>query len=188
MKDIFDFKRTLASVAYLLNKEDGKMPYQKLIYLLYMAERDFLLEKGRSLTGDTITINSNGPTLVYTSRLLLGDDTQSYLWEEYLKTELSSSDKFVLLIRDPGDGYLSRFKMGILDDVYSRLGTLPLNELQQYIFSLEECKGYVHTTVSVPLRAEDILTLNSHADMVSYYYDDLGMKYETKHLLSLCTD
>lgn len=188
MHDIFDFKRTLASVAYLLKKEDGKMSYQKLLSLLYVAERDFLLEKGYSLTGDTITINSNGPILVYTSRLLLGDDTQAYLWNEYLETDMLSPNKTVSIIRDPGNGFLSKAKARVIDAVYSKLHSFSEEELRQYIFSLEECKPYQYTTASVILNPEDIFTANNCADKIPFYRDDLDMKYETKHLLSLCTD
>ena len=188
MKDIFDFKRTLASVAYILNKENGTMSYSRLLSLMYIAERDFLLEKGYSLTGDTIYISNEGPVLTFISRLLRGDDTQAYLWEEFLETDMSSPNRIVSLIRDPGNSFLSRAKIRIIDAVYSRVGAFSEEELKQYIFSLEECKPYKYTEMPKLLTAEEILTANNCSDIIPFYRDDLGMKYETKHLLSLCTD
>lgn len=48
----FDFKKTLQSAAYLLKKNGGSMEIDKLLYLLYLADREMLLNHGLVITCD----------------------------------------------------------------------------------------------------------------------------------------
>jgi hypothetical protein len=48
----FNFKRTLQASAYLLRLDGKRMPYMRLLKLLYIADREWLAEMGESITGD----------------------------------------------------------------------------------------------------------------------------------------
>ncbi len=45
----FDFDKSLQAVAYLLYLEEGRMPYIRLLRLLYIAERELLAHRRRHL-------------------------------------------------------------------------------------------------------------------------------------------
>ena len=60
---MFDIKKTTHVAAYFLWKRGGQMSTLKLMQLMYLAERSFLLEHGERLTGDTMVSMPKGPAL-----------------------------------------------------------------------------------------------------------------------------
>lgn len=60
---MFDLKKAAHAAAYLLWKRGGEMSSHKLMNLMYLAEKRFLLEYGERLTGDTMVSMPLGPVL-----------------------------------------------------------------------------------------------------------------------------
>lgn len=60
---MFDLKKAAHVAAYLLWKRGGEMSSLKLMNLMYLAEKRFLLEHGERLTGDTMVSMPMGPVL-----------------------------------------------------------------------------------------------------------------------------
>ena len=50
----FRFERALQSAAYLVKMAGGKDHYIRLLKLLYIAEREYLLTYGEMITGDKV--------------------------------------------------------------------------------------------------------------------------------------
>ena len=48
----FDFDKTLQAAGVLLDADDKRMEYMRLLKLLYVTDRESLAETGRTLTGD----------------------------------------------------------------------------------------------------------------------------------------
>ena len=49
---MFDVRKATQVAAYFLWRRGGKMSYLKLMKLMYLAEKQFLLQHGERLTGD----------------------------------------------------------------------------------------------------------------------------------------
>lgn len=108
-----DQERVTQAAAHLIRSSGGnRMPYLKLLKLLYWADRESIREIGVPLTGDNAVAMKNGPVLseIYDyikGDLLIGHDT----WDRFLQTE----DYEVRLIDDPGTDKLSKFDRRILE-------------------------------------------------------------------------
>ena len=59
----FNERKALAAATHLLAKNDGCMPYMRLLKLLYLADRAALMEYGRPITGDRYVAMKLGPVL-----------------------------------------------------------------------------------------------------------------------------
>jgi uncharacterized phage-associated protein len=69
----FDFEKSLQAAAYLLHLEEGRMPYLRLLKLMYIAERELLAQTASPLTGDSYRALEDGPVLNRVFNLIGGD-------------------------------------------------------------------------------------------------------------------
>ena len=60
---IFDERKAAQAAAHLLRRHGSSMPYIKLIKLLYLADRQSLIETGYTITGDRLVAMADGPAL-----------------------------------------------------------------------------------------------------------------------------
>ena len=112
----FNFEKSLQAAAYLLHLEDGKMPYLRLLKLLYIAERELLAQKATPLTGDIYKAMEHGPVLSHVYDLIKGNGARSAEWERFI----TRAGYAVKLVRPPGRGELSGDVIDKLDEVSSR--------------------------------------------------------------------
>ena len=63
MEFVFNDRKTAQAAAWLLDRQEGRMPYLKLIKLLYLADRQSLIESGYPITGDRLVSMDRGPVL-----------------------------------------------------------------------------------------------------------------------------
>ena len=49
---VFNEKKSAQSAAYLLKINGGSMDWRRLVTLMYLADREMLLRRGRTITGD----------------------------------------------------------------------------------------------------------------------------------------
>lgn len=59
----FNERKALAAATHLLVEGGGRMPYMRLLKLLYLADRASFLEYGRPITGDSYIAMKFGPVL-----------------------------------------------------------------------------------------------------------------------------
>ncbi|MCV9877817.1 Panacea domain-containing protein [Brenneria izbisi] len=60
---MFSENKTAQMAGYLLLKRGGRMAYINLMKLLYLADREYLLTYGDSMTGERAVSMDNGPIL-----------------------------------------------------------------------------------------------------------------------------
>jgi uncharacterized phage-associated protein len=102
--------------AEFLKRAGGRMPYIKLLKLLYLADREKLLRWGVPMTYDVWCKMKRGPVLSRTYDLIKGNGGD--IWPEHI-----SKDKYdVLLTSDPGAGTLSKADRNIISDVDEKYG------------------------------------------------------------------
>lgn len=80
---MFDSKKVLQEIGYLLALNGNKMNLLKLIKELYLSDRASIDERDFSISGDVYLSMKNGPVLSLTLNLL---NDLSGGWEEYLES------------------------------------------------------------------------------------------------------
>ncbi len=110
----FNIAHTIQASAVLLKTEPAqRMSRLRLLKLLYIADRESLVERARPITGDHPAAMDNGPVLPTTYDLIKGEDFLAPQWQQYLKNE----GRDVVLVADPGVGDLSRREIAKLHEV-----------------------------------------------------------------------
>jgi hypothetical protein len=101
----------------LLDLAGGRISYVKLLKMLYLADKQMLIERGYPITYDRWYAMQYGPILSATYNRIRGKTVSTY-WSEYIDTD---TDKFdVVLKGDPGSDDLSRAEDRIIDAVFEK--------------------------------------------------------------------
>jgi uncharacterized phage-associated protein len=129
----FDERKAAAAAGHLLQLANGRMPYMKLIKLMYVAERESLREYKRPITGDTYVAMKLGPVLSETLRLIKRQCPSDGPWEQ----TVGRDDYDARLLATPDEGPLSTAELELLDRVwrlYSTLDQFDLSRLSHQAF------------------------------------------------------
>lgn len=84
---MFSEERVTQMAAYLLLKGGGRMPYIKLLKLLYIAERNAMAKWGESISGDRFVSMPHGPVLSQTYDLIQGHCGHESIWQRWICDE-----------------------------------------------------------------------------------------------------
>src|SRR4051794_11299600 len=118
----FDILKVAQACAVLLKNEPSRrMSRLRLLKLLYIADREYLKERGRPITGDCVAAMDHGPVLSRTYDLIKGTDVAFATWRRYFR---NAGPRDVELEEDPGIGKLSRFEVEKLQHVSERLADM----------------------------------------------------------------
>ena len=137
MRFVFDAKKTAQAAAYLVQLNDGTLNYMKLLKLLYLADRQSLIDTGLPITGDKWVSMDHGPVLsgiygqITMGRPILGSSP----WYEYI-TEADGFD--VSVARAPETDQLSKYEVSLLNEVFTRFGKMNKWTLVQWTHGLPE--------------------------------------------------
>ena len=130
---VYQQRKTIEAAAYLLAKLGGEMPYIKLIKLLYLADREQVKRRGRTLSGDTHWSLPYGPVLEHALNCIKGNDPA---WFEYIRTDVDA--KVTWLVAQPELSAMSQSDTEVLDDTVACFGHLHWKELVDYTHTLPE--------------------------------------------------
>lgn len=142
---------------YFLLREGGDMNTLKLMKLMYLADRDYLLKYGSLLTGDAYASLPHGPVLSQTlnaARLGISHDWNNMIEDVGgYSVGLKNPDLSV----DDLD-CLSKASTEILDSVYDRYGHLNAFEIRDLTHTKELCPEWQdpHGS-SIPIKISDVL-------------------------------
>lgn len=179
MQITFDYDKTLQACAFLLKKAGGNLPRLTLLKLLYIADREFLFKKCRTITGDTMFAMKFGPVLSITYNLLRGKDSQSLQWREYILS-LPDKEKTASLIKNPGTLDLSKSEVQTLEQVFEKYGRLPQFELSKLTHDFPEWQLFNKEYTSTKVDAVQILTINNRKDCIPVYQEQLSLIEEQR--------
>lgn len=135
MKFVFDERKTAEAAAYLLRLRGGRMPYMKLIKLLYLADRESLVETGYPITGDIQLSMNFGPVL---SHVLDAIHYGSPVWNEYVSVPDGYDVSLVSTAHDVALDELSPYDRAMLGRVNDTVGSLDQWALVRYTHQLPE--------------------------------------------------
>lgn len=141
------------------------MSYLKLLKLMYIAEKEFLLKYGERLTGDKMVSMPRGPVLssVYDC---IGNARDAY-WDEWITNpgdyELALKDSVAINAEDPLDTFdeLSAADKKVLDAVYDEFGQKNRWELVDLLHDPEFCPEWEDPLgSSYPIHVDSLLMRN----------------------------
>ena len=156
---MFDKEKAAQVAGYILWR-CGSMKYIKLMKLMYLAERKYLVDYESRLIGDRLVSMPHGPVLSNTLDLIYFDPES--IWDKWVKDE---ADKFVSLGRgvESEDDFdlLSKSAIRVLDSIISQFGSMGPWELRDLTHTKEVCPEWQNPHgSSYTIELEDIL-LNS---------------------------
>ena len=143
--------------AYFLLREGGTMATLKLMKLMYLADRDYLLKYGSLLTGDAYASLPHGPVLSQTlNAARLGiDQNWNGMIEDIGGYRKKKKNRDISV--DDLD-CLSKASTGILDSVYDEYGNLDAFKLRDLTHTKELCPEWQNPHgSSIPIKISDVL-------------------------------
>lgn len=159
MRFPFNEKKAAQAAAYLTQLRGGRINYMALIKLLYYADRQSLVERGKPITGDRLVSMPHGPVLsrIY-DRISTGNPPEHTAWYEYL----TEPDHYMISLRSPEfeTDELSRYEMKILEGIYRKYGHLTQWQLRDLSHRLPEWQDPQGSMI--PIDPAEILRAAGH--------------------------
>ncbi len=163
MRFVFDETKATQAAAFLLKKAGGQDYLLKLMKLLYLADRQALVEGGLTITGDSLVSMPKGPVLSGVLDLVNYGSPPDHdsPWCNAI-AELGPG-RILKVEVDPGDDDLSEFETSILSNVYSQYGHIDRWDLVDLLHkTLPEFKDPGNS--SCPIEPADILRYAGFSD------------------------
>lgn len=133
---MFNIEKTTQIAAYLLWKSKGDIACVKLMNMMYLAEKTFLLRYGECMIGDKLVSMPHGPGLSAVYDLFLGNN-------EYWKYWINNPGKYQLALApqirvddsEPLNTFdeLSVADTKILDSVLQKIGEMSRQQIFDFI-------------------------------------------------------
>ncbi len=125
MEFVFDERKAAQAAAHLLHRHGARVPYIKLIKLLYLADRRAFIETGHPITGDRLVSMEHGPVLSNVLNLIRWSGGRSRsVWHEYVSDPEPDYTIRAICPRelDEIDDELSEYDRSLLDAVFLEFG------------------------------------------------------------------
>jgi uncharacterized phage-associated protein len=162
MKFRFNFEKTLQASAVLLRRDGKRMSRLRLLKLLYIADRELLAVKARTITGDRVVAMKYGPVLSQTYDLIKGLEARAGEWDEFIHSEGHAIE----LRRDPGLDDLSRAEIAKLQEIADRYRDVDDEDLSLLTRDFPEWKNHPVTSGAEPIPWEEVLAAQNKGDIL----------------------
>jgi len=106
---------TVQAAAQVVIAAGGRIDSEKLLNILYMADRTSLIETGSPITGDQMYLTPNKAYGLFTVFYCIWDSIAIRGWNTTFKDE----DRYVVLYSGPGDSELSDYDVALLQREYA---------------------------------------------------------------------
>jgi uncharacterized phage-associated protein len=177
----FNIAKTIQASAVLLKAEPtNRMSRLRLLKLLYISDREALVERARPITGDTPVAMDHGPVLTNTYDLIKGEDFHATEWEKYIKSE----GRDAVLASDPGVGDLSRYEIAKLHDVSRKFQDRDDWDVAEFTHTFDEWIKNIPTkgsSKSIPI--EDVLAATGLSQLKDQLASDAAAEAAAGRLL-----
>ncbi len=178
---MFDNKKVLQIISYLLSLNGNKMDKLKLIKELYLIDRMSINEDNSSISGDDFFSMKYGPVLSMTLNII-NDIPNDNSWSEYLKLE---DNKSLILIKPFDEGMLSKRDKYFINAVSDKYKNYSTAQLIDFTHQLPEWKNpaesYRKIKFSDIMKAlgksdEEIISAKNEYDNLTDLYTSIGLK------------
>ena len=159
MKFVFDEEKTAQAASVQLEQHGGAMRYIKLIKLLYLADRESLIETGSPITGDRFVSMRFGPVLSRVLDLIRDPNpAEDSIWHSYVARRRYDA----VLIAPAESDHLSKYEEGVLAEVFGSYGRDKEWDVVSRTHALPEWTDPGRG--AVPIEPEDILRYAGYTD------------------------
>ena len=135
------------------------MPYIKLIKLLYLADRESLVETGSPITGDRFVSMKYGPVLSRVLDLIKDPDpAEDSVWHGYIGRRRYDA----VLVGSPNTDQLSEYEEGVLEGIFETHGHDKEWDMVARTHALPEWTDPGRG--AIPIEPEDILRYAGYTD------------------------
>src|SRR5229473_3099739 len=108
----FDVRKTIAAVAFLVERDGGELDMFLGLKTLYLADKEALIRWGKTITGDSFVSMPKGPVLNEIYRLFKGTSQKNQNeWDTYFSERVNHS---IHLLKSVDTGILSEREMEVL--------------------------------------------------------------------------
>jgi uncharacterized phage-associated protein len=120
----FDIEKTIAAVAYLVQREGGELDVFLAIKALYVADKDALIQWGKTITGDSFVSMDKGPVLSTTYNLFKGEgpESEQAVWNANISGRVNHK---VHLLHDVPLDALSEREIEALESARLQIQSMP---------------------------------------------------------------
>ena len=160
MRFVFNARKAAQAAAHLVKLHGGSINLMALIKLLYLADRQALLETGYPITGDRMVSMPHGPVLSRIYDSAKWGNTEGEPWYEYI-SERNNHD-VSLLLDPPESDELSQYELEVLRKIHDDFGSMSQWELRDLTHTLPEWQDPQGS--SLPIDAETILRMAGKSD------------------------
>lgn len=163
----FELAKAIQSFGVLFSSEnDPKVPFYRLLKLLYISDREFLEATGRPIVGGRDVAMKKGPLNSEIYDLIKGEHPDSNLFLRHFKKD---GKRLLVMLTDPGRDDLSRIEVRKLIEVSERYRDLDDDEIGDLTHEFPEyIKNYVQDT-SRPISLQsklDALEMNQKKESI----------------------
>jgi|SRR5271157_6535722 len=111
----FDIHKSIAAVAFLVNREGGQLDMFLGLKMLYLADRESLVRWGKTITGDSFVSMPKGPVLSELYNLFKGEAQREHQaeWDACFSEKVNHS---IRLLCEVSVDLLSEREMGALEE------------------------------------------------------------------------
>jgi uncharacterized phage-associated protein len=151
----FDETKTTQAASEFLKLSGGKINYMVLIKFLYLLDRQMLLRRGQTVTGDEFYTMKLGPVLSVVHDLITEQRKIPGYWNAHIS---SPADFEVALVADPGSDRLSITEQKTIRSIWEGFNHFGPFELCEFLHKiLPEVKTIQEGRI--PLTLEEVLTI-----------------------------
>jgi hypothetical protein len=119
----FDIDKTIAAIGYLMSREGGELDMFLSLKMLYLSDKQALINWGKPITGDSFVSLPKGPVLSKVYNLFKGTATEEHQkrWNAFISEKVNHR---IRLIQEADLGLLSEREVGVLEQ-----SRLKINEI-----------------------------------------------------------
>jgi Protein of unknown function (DUF4065) len=135
LKFMFDEEKAAQAAACLLKLHGGRLDYARLLTLLYLADRQSLVETGCPITGARLMGLPVGPLAEQIFDLIRGAQA-ARTWSCYVAAPVDN--RVALAAADPANDSLSEYESDVLAEVHDTFGRMDDAQLKEHLHGLPE--------------------------------------------------
>ena len=179
MRFVYNPVKAAQAAAKIIKLHGGPIDTLVLMKLLYISDREALLDSGYTITGDAMVSMPHGPVLTNILDCITCNESP---WRDYIKER--QNHLLSLEIQDPNDDELSEYEIDILKRVHHQYGHLGPWQIRKLTHELPE---YVDPNGSSSrIEPSDILRLAGRSQKdIEAITGEAESLYEVRHLIKV---